>query len=265
MVDMTRKVTFIHYYFSSVTMFSLFAITTFLYFFIPIVSSFSVASISIQGPILQNGGKTSTSTMMRTTMKIVGQTTQISRTIRSQLRMGLFDFFKSREGDFVKLEETSTFGPGPVIILYNVPDGILDEEIRDMIDDGITSSRAGEVKFARLCTSDLDSMGEKTVQDVLEEALANKLVRSSQSSSPAPASISGSMQPYVPILYFSGIASSEMMNTYNIIGKEIYEESGGMANVACAKSVEPAMNKSFRQVVEEISGDHTDALQSSVD
>ena len=64
-----------------------------------------------------------------------------------------------------------------------------------------------------------------------------------------------------PKLYFSGISNSEMMKTqYNIIAKEIQEETGGTANAACAKVVEPAFGKSFRQLVEEISGDHADAM-----
>ncbi len=195
---------------------------------------------------------------------------------RTQLQMGLFDFFKSRENDFVKLEQTSTFGPGPIILLYNIPDGILDEELRDMIDDGISSSKPGEVVFSRLHTSDLESIGEMTVQQVLNNTMEKKLANYSTLTSQSERSVDGSFkttpigsngsqenESYVPILYFSGISNSEMMKTYNIIGREIYEESGGMANAACAKAVAPAMGKSFRRILEEISGDHTDAIESS--
>ena len=56
----------------------------------------------------------------------------------------------------------------------------------------------------------------------------------------------------IPILYFSGISSDEMMQTYDIIAGEIYQETGGIAKAACATLVEPAKDKTLRQVVEEI-------------
>jgi hypothetical protein len=51
-----------------------------------------------------------------------------------------------------------------------------------------------------------------------------------------------------------------MMETYSIIGKEIYEETGGSLIPACAKAVENAMGKPLRQVLDEISGDHEDVM-----
>jgi hypothetical protein len=51
-----------------------------------------------------------------------------------------------------------------------------------------------------------------------------------------------------------------MMQAYNIIAREMYEESGGTANAVCVKVVEPAMGKLFRQLLEEVSGGHQDAM-----
>jgi hypothetical protein len=64
--------------------------------------------------------------------------------------MGLFNFLKCRDDDFVKLEQTSIVGPGPLIIFYDIPNGLLDEELEDMSDDGIPSVKRndnGKVKL----------------------------------------------------------------------------------------------------------------------
>lgn len=176
-----------------------------------------------------------------------------------KLQMGLFDFLLSREDDFIKLDESSTYGPGPIILLYNAPDGILDEEFQDMIDDGMMTAKGTnignnkKVKFKRLSPSALKSMGDITVKEVLEGALLDDETSSDNEKFKSSSTI--------PILYFSGISNEQMLQTYNIIAREIYEESGGMLNAACAKAVEPAMNKSFKQLIEEISGDHADAMK----
>ena len=52
-----------------------------------------------------------------------------------------------------------------------------------------------------------------------------------------------------------------MMNTYRIIANEIYEESNGVHWPACAKAVAPALTKSLRRVLSEISGDHAEAMK----
>jgi len=110
--------------------------------------------------------------------------------LSTKLKMGLFDFFTSRENDFIKLESTSTYGPGPILILYNVPSGILDEEIQDMIDDGMmsselssssstTTSKVMKVNFIRINPSDLESIGQMTVKDVLKNIQQPKNCNSS--------------------------------------------------------------------------------------
>jgi hypothetical protein len=175
-----------------------------------------------------------------------------------KVSMGLFDFFQSREDDFVKLETTSIFGPGPLIIMYNIPNGLLDDEIQDMITDGApqaSKSKSGGVRIQRLYPMELEDpkMRDLTVQQVLEQSIDDN----------NEAAV-GIVEPNVsPILYFSGISNTEMMETYNIIAREVYEESNGTMTAACAKVVEPAMEKNFSQLVEEISGDHAAAMQST--
>ena len=186
---------------------------------------------------------------------------------RTELRMGIFDFFQSREDDFIKLDPSSesTIGPGPLILFYNIPHGIDDEELAAMIEDGAPiASRVKKegngngkngVAFERIYPLQVRDgiYSDKSVMEVLQMIdNGNSNGNGNGNGDPDPSS--------APILYFSGISNSEMMQTYNIIAKEIYEETGGTANAACAKVVEPAFGKSFRQLVEEISGDHADAM-----
>jgi hypothetical protein len=211
-----------------------------------------------------------------------------------RLEMGIFDsFFKSREDDFVKLEYSSSsqqdiIGPGPLIILYNIPHGIDDEEISGMIEDGAPIASAsgsatgnggmkkGGVSFIRMYPEDVRKGGDyedKSVIDVLQTVLPLATTSTTTTTSnDVLATINTTMKQLkvvdtssCPILYFSGISNSEMMDTYKIIAQEIYQETDGRGNAACAKVVEPAFEKRFRRLVEEISGDHNDAINSAGD
>ena len=62
------------------------------------------------------------------------------------------------------------------------------------------------------------------------------------------------------VLFFSGFTNPEMMAVYQIMADEIYQETGGRNNVACAKAVPNAMHKPLGQVLEEICGDHQQAI-----
>mmetsp|Transcript_12428 Transcript_12428/g.18679 ORF Transcript_12428/g.18679 Transcript_12428/m.18679 type:complete len:327 (-) Transcript_12428:34-1014(-) len=181
---------------------------------------------------------------------------------KTALGMGLFDFLKSRDGDFVKLQSSdeSVFGPGPLLILYNIPHGLLNEELNDMIEDGApiaTKSCESGVKFARIYSSDVvddnATYGDMSVSQVLDTILQS--IPDEKETSGKKVDLNAA-----PILYFSGISNAEMMQTYKIIGKEIFEESQGTMNAACAKVVGPALGKNFQQLVEEISGDHYDVI-----
>jgi len=186
---------------------------------------------------------------------------------KTALGMGLFDFLKSRDGDFVKLQSSdeSVFGPGPLLIMYNIPHGLLNEELTDMIEDGApiaTKSCESGVKFVRIYPSDVvddnATYGDMSVSQVLDTMLQN--IPDEKETAGKKVDLGAA-----PILYFSGISNAEMMQTYKIIGKEIFEESQGAMNAACAKVVGPALGKCFKQLVEEISGDHYDAINPQED
>ena len=183
----------------------------------------------------------------------------------TQLQMGLLDrFLGKREGDFVKLESSlDTFGPGPAILLYGCPAGVTDEELKDMIEDG--APEAAGAKGGVICRridATSTSLLDMTVKEALEQVVkeGNKRKSTSESGIVGGIEIPSQQQPPCPVIYFSGISNAEMMATYRIISSEIYEETGGAANAACAKAVPPAMDKPLRQVIEEITGDHLDAI-----
>ena len=70
----------------------------------------------------------------------------------------------------------------------------------------------------------------------------------------------GMLAASCPVILFSGFVHAEMMTVYNLLGQQIYEETGGQRVAACAKAVPIAMQKPLRQVLDEITGDHLDAI-----
>ena len=194
---------------------------------------------------------------------------------KTSLQMGLLDFVQnnfldSRDGDFIPLEKRNDdiFGPGPLIMIYAVPTTIQNDELLDMIEDGMPQRKRDEIVIQRLDGMDKNGEGgdvdylDCTVEDALNRAMKST-DSGDGSTSPSSTSIVSSAieQGPCPVLYFSGVNNSEMMDTYNIIANEVYEETGGVHWPACAKVVPPAMKKSMRQVLTEISGDHEDAMR----
>ena len=201
------------------------------------------------------------------------------------LPMGVFDYFRerfldSRGGDFVPLEQSddTAFGPGPMILMYAVPDSIDDEELRDMIQDGMPqrveegSDSSSTVVMRRLSGMDENGLGgdellEASVREALDIVMGGEM---NNSSSRTNSNLSGkfvvsSLEEQdgpCPVLYFSGVTNTEMMDTYRIIANEIYQATNGVHWPACAKVVRPAIEKSLRQVLSEISRDHADAMNS---
>jgi hypothetical protein len=174
----------------------------------------------------------------------------------TRLYMNLFDgvskFLQDREGDFIQLSQTEeSFGPGPVLLLYNVPFGIDDDEYLDMLSDGAPEATATGIMVDHV-TPDLM---ELSVEQALETVLSDDYQPKSQQRVIADSSS-------VPVLFFSGFKNSEMMKCYNIVGEEIYKQWGGQYTPACAKAVPNSMNKSLGQVLEEISGDHMHAMSA---
>eukprot|EP00585_Thalassiosira_rotula_P009363 CAMPEP_0196135462 /NCGR_PEP_ID=MMETSP0910-20130528/4094_1 /TAXON_ID=49265 /ORGANISM="Thalassiosira rotula, Strain GSO102" /LENGTH=301 /DNA_ID=CAMNT_0041395607 /DNA_START=123 /DNA_END=1028 /DNA_ORIENTATION=+ len=206
-----------------------------------------------------------------------------SRTTTS-LAMGLFDFVKenfldSRSDDFVRLEKSNDeiFGPGPLILMYAVPSSMDNEELMDMAKDGMPSRSGsnGGIVIRRLAGTledddniyggDSDNADDALLDLTVEEALNMAMKSTPQQQKPviavtSPPTIAKEEGP-CPVLYFSGVTNTEMMETYNIISNEIYEETNGVHWPACAKAVPPAMTKSLRRVLGEISGDHADAMR----
>ena len=191
----------------------------------------------------------------------------------SKLRMGLLDFIQnnfldSREGDFIPLEkdDSDNYGPGPLILVYAVPQSMDNEELLDMIEDGMPNRNRNDINMQRLTSMDKNGFGgDNELLDVtVEEALNLAMDLCSSSSSgttiaPIVTPAVSTEQTPCPVLYFSGVSNTEMMDSYNIIANEIYEET--LYWPACAKVVPPAMNKSMRQVLTEISGDHEEAMK----
>jgi hypothetical protein len=171
--------------------------------------------------------------------------------------MGLLDsisdFIEDRQSDFIKLDSGGeVFGPGPAILLYGVPSGVTDDEIQDMLQDAAPVAHS---KGCRLCRV-TDDMLDQSLQDALEKVAAGKM----QASPNHVKIVLPTTVMAIPVLFFSGFQNDEMRGLYNILGKEIYEETAGQASAACAMAVPNAMQKSCLQVLQEISGDHEEAI-----
>jgi hypothetical protein len=198
--------------------------------------------------------------------------------------MGLLDsvsnFLRDRGNDFVQLDkdDSKEYGPGPLILMYHVPSGITNEEVLDMVADSAPLAFAKGVALHRIVgplTSPFDngddndregnsgrSIFDETLQTVLDDIVKNeKKSNKSQKVSLLLETDAGILAAECPVLIFSGFRNKEMMDTYNLLGNEIYQETGGRVTPACAIAVPKAMNKPLRQVLEEITGDHRDAMK----
>jgi hypothetical protein len=183
------------------------------------------------------------------------------------------DFLNKREGDFVPLrtDDDTAFGPGLLmLILYAFPNSIDDEELIHMMEDGmpnrrgVVMRRVSGVKLDQGDSSGDDALLDMTVQDalnlVMKEGMSSTSSRKESNTAPTAIDFNTDQQQYLPedpcpVLYFSGVMNNEMMDTYKIIANEVYEETNGVHWPACAKVVGPAMQKSLRQVLLEISGE----------
>jgi hypothetical protein len=189
------------------------------------------------------------------------RTQSVIRQQRSHLAMGLLEsmsnFLENRGGDFIKLDGGEReFGPGPLLLLYNVPFGIDDAEIQDILSDG------APIAYRKGCR-DYRLVGDDNI--LLDLPLGECLEKIAGSEAPVPESFvttAATVTSGFPVLIFSGFRNNEMMDTYNILGSEINQEAAGQVIPACAKAVPNAMSKPLRQVLEEIGGDHQNAVRS---
>jgi hypothetical protein len=192
-----------------------------------------------------------------TAPRLQAKTLRSIRNTPSARFMGLLDsisdFIQDRQGDFTKLDSGGeVFGPGPAILLYGVPAGVTDDEIQDMLQDAAPVAHS---KGCRLCRV-TDDMLDQSLQDALEKVAAGKMQSSPHHVTIAPLTTAMA----IPVLFFSGFQNGEMRSLYDILGKEIYEETAGQASAACAMAVPNAMQKNCLQVLQEIAGDHEEAM-----
>jgi hypothetical protein len=159
--------------------------------------------------------------------------------------MGLLDsisdFVQNRQGDFTKLDSGGkVFGPGPAILLYGIPSGVTDDEIQDMLQD---AAPAAHRKGCRLCRV-TDDMLDQSLQDTLENVATGKMY-----TSPNHATITlPTTAMAIPVLFFSGFQNDEMRSLYDILGKEIYEETAGQASAACAMATRSPTTNSISYI-----------------
>jgi hypothetical protein len=194
------------------------------------------------------------------------------------------DFLKQRSGDFEKLDNQSreAFGPGPLLVLYNVPETMDNEEIRDMLDDAAPQI-AARCTLYRIPSGSGDDSAMSSLLDLPLEQAVDEMIRTGTKARAPSLSLVASPKVsiskrkdaacpsgIVPVLYFSGFTNADMMAVYNVVAPEIWAElasnsssldddSVGQFPAACAKLVPPALSKSLGQVLSEITGDHQDA------
>lgn len=97
-----------------------------------------------------------------------------------------------------------------------------------------------------------------SVKEALDEIVSGRL----KSEPPVEVMSASQASPSLlfPVLLFSGFCNEEMMAVYNIVGKEIYQETAWQARPACSKAVLNAMHKPLGQVLSKIAGDHQNAI-----
>jgi len=148
------------------------------------------------------------------------------------------------------------------------------DEFGDMVGDGMPrrkvvdgiSTGENEVMIRRVEGMDENGEGGDELLDFSVQDALNRVVQDAATTSSTTAMVtSSSSTGPCPVLYFSGVSNKEMMDTYNIIANEIYAETNGVHWPACAKVVRPALEKSMRQVLSEISGDHADAIRQGLE
>jgi len=166
------------------------------------------------------------------------------------------DFFRERQSDFIRLEQSDEeYGPGPALIFYNVPHGLQDEELVDMLRDGAPQAIRKGVSLSRMDSSTSNDWMDLSLEDALKKVV-HKSKDPEMKDSEDPLTTDAGLLATTPVLFFSGFRNSEMMSTFNIISHEVHKETGGRLTVACAMAVPDAMKKPLRQVLMEIAGDH---------
>jgi hypothetical protein len=181
--------------------------------------------------------------------------------------MGILDslssFLENRRDDFIKLEDSDEeYGPGPLLLLYKVPPGIDNDEIRDILSDEAPTAVRKGCKIYRVDDDDDDE--EPFLDLPLDQGLRQIIQGITSTTEGKVEKVQSTSGATMPVLFFSGFKRSEMLATYSTLETEIFQETGGRRTPACAKAVPNAMGKSLRRVLEEISEDHRNALGSEL-
>ena len=180
------------------------------------------------------------------------------------------DFFRDRrhdpqdeeDGNFMMLrggrtaqETDEEYGPGPALIFYNVPQGIQDEELVDMLRDGAPKAIKKGVSLLRMDTSTTSEWMDMSLEDALKKVVLHSKDPSFLNE-PDPLTTDAGLLATTPVLFFSGFTNREMMSTFQIISHEVHKETQGRLSVACAMAMPNSMSKRLRQVLLDVSGDH---------
>lgn len=166
------------------------------------------------------------------------------------------DFLRQRGGDFERLQDSeAAFGPGPLLLLFNFPEGIDAAEVNDVVDDVAPVAQRNGFFVYRIGRN--DPCLDLSLQEALESIVAKTI---KQTAATEPLVLANEQDNPTTVLFFSGFDNQEMMKVYNTLGREVYLETS--LTPACAKAVPSAMSKNLRQVLTEISGDHNEAVSS---
>ncbi|CAB9507709.1 expressed unknown protein [Seminavis robusta] len=194
-----------------------------------------------------------------------------TRNLATRLQMGFWERLTGKdnqEGDFINLndaQDAQEYGPGPLVVLYNIPEGVLNEEVQDMMADGAPLASGKGITLYRIRVDDEASNQQRdpvlsmAMKDALEGIADGKLT-DQYTPAAAPTTTTNNIvgMPPIVLALFSGFRNDEMLQAYQILASEVYQEA--QIEPACAKAVPNAMDKPLQQVIEEIGGDHREAM-----
>lgn len=180
------------------------------------------------------------------------QTSRKQIIVESQFSNPFMDFIKSRGGQFLKMDSSRDIGPfGTVSILLEGISVPL-SDIKEVIQESAPLAWEKGIPVFRIRP---DCPGDYLLEDALDVIL-----KGSPSSSPMflPDDFIVEDNEEVPIILFSGLENDVVRAVSRSLVRYIYATTG--QRTAVAKVVPPAMKKSLRQLFDEISGDHIEAM-----
>ena len=166
------------------------------------------------------------------------------------------DSLRDRDSpDFLRLEDNNEeYGPGPAIIFYNVPHGLQDEDLVDILKAQAPHAFGKGVSLSRMDSSTPREWMDLSLNDALKKLIANSkdpVIR----RSPEPLTTDAGLLATTPVLFFSGFRTSEMMSAFHVISHKVHKETGGQLTVTCSSASPYQMETNLQQVLLEISGD----------